>query len=161
MGSLPLNEVDAFRKARSKLNFAQFPNWVYIWSTVYVYTMESSWNPNSKTREPDWRQHDRPAVCYRPTVFFRHICLVAFSFPLRKNSAPVSKTLSINFSSFLKISWLWSCVCWGVAVRKTAWSLIVRLWPLDSSTVDEHRKEYRWKKALSLFPRQCTGTHSL
>jgi hypothetical protein len=27
------------------------------------------------------RQHDRPAVCYRPTVFFRHLSIITLLFP--------------------------------------------------------------------------------
>jgi hypothetical protein len=27
--------------------------------------------------EPDQPQHDRPAVCYRPAVFFDRFCLIA------------------------------------------------------------------------------------
>jgi hypothetical protein len=85
------------QEGRAQVEFCVISNWVYKWSTVYVYTMESIWNPNSKTQEPDWPQHDRPAVCYRPAVFFRHICLVALSFPLRKNSARVSQALWVCF----------------------------------------------------------------
>ena len=39
-------------------------NWVYIWSAVLnVYTVEFSWNPNSKTLEPDQPKHDHPTTC--------------------------------------------------------------------------------------------------
>ena len=34
-----------------------------IWSTIYVYTRESSWNPDSITLEHDRPQHDCPAAC--------------------------------------------------------------------------------------------------
>jgi hypothetical protein len=37
--------------------------WVYIRSAVFVYTRESSLNPNSNTLERNRPQHDRPAAC--------------------------------------------------------------------------------------------------
>jgi len=49
-------------------------NWVYVCSTTYVYTRQSSWNQNSKTMELDWSQYDHPATCaitqqYSPATF--------------------------------------------------------------------------------------------
>ena len=40
--------------------FSWSRNWVYVWSTIYVYTRKSSWNPNSSTLEPDRPQYDHP-----------------------------------------------------------------------------------------------------
>ena len=34
-----------------------------MWSTVYVYTRWSSWNPDPNTPEPDRPHHDRPTSC--------------------------------------------------------------------------------------------------
>jgi hypothetical protein len=126
-------------------------NWVCIWSTIYVYTTESSWNPNSETPEFDWPQRDRPAVCVITQQYsFSHLCLVALSFPWGKNWARVWKTLSVNFSQFLKIVTL-KLRRLG-SIYKTDWVLGMRLWPLGGSTVDEHRKHYKWKKYYRFFP---------
>ena len=37
--------------------------WLYVWSTRYVYTKQSSWDPNSSTLEPDRLMHDHPTAC--------------------------------------------------------------------------------------------------
>jgi hypothetical protein len=36
--------------------------------------------PCTNTMEPDRRQHDRTATCFRPAIFFRNLYLSAFSF---------------------------------------------------------------------------------
>ena len=52
---------------------------------LYTYRENlSSCNQNSNTMEPDRPQHERPAACYRPAVFFCHLHLTALSFPLGK-----------------------------------------------------------------------------
>ena len=58
----PSYDVVTFRKVRYKLNLAQVGTAVYMWSTIYVCTRKSSWNPDSNTLEPEWLQHDRPAT---------------------------------------------------------------------------------------------------
>jgi hypothetical protein len=55
--------------------FCAGQNWVYMWSTMYMYTRESSWNPNLNTLEPDRSQHDCFSTCvitqqYSSTTFF-------------------------------------------------------------------------------------------
>ena len=42
---------------------------------VRACTMQSSWYPKSSTLKPD-----RAAACFRPTIFFHHLCLVVLSF---------------------------------------------------------------------------------
>ena len=46
--------------------------------------MDAILNSKSKSPEPDRPQHDRPAACYRPAVFFRHLRLIALSLPEQK-----------------------------------------------------------------------------
>jgi len=65
-----------FRIRNSAGKMVNYPDWdrdtprtyavvtyrkVHIWSSIYVYTKESSWNPNSKTLDPDRPQYNRPA----------------------------------------------------------------------------------------------------
>jgi hypothetical protein len=81
-------------------------NWVYRWLTAYVYRRKYSWNPNSNTLEPDLLQRDRPAACYCPAVFFRHIHLTALSFPLGKFRRAFQTLVHFDFFFFKKIACL-------------------------------------------------------
>jgi len=46
------------------LTKSEGPSQVWFFASLnWVYTMESCWNPNSKTRETDRPQHYRPTVC--------------------------------------------------------------------------------------------------
>jgi hypothetical protein len=47
----------------AQVGFCASRNWVYAWSNVYVYKMQSSWNPNFNTLKPDRPQHALPAAC--------------------------------------------------------------------------------------------------
>jgi len=51
--------------------------WLYIWSTLHVYTMDLSWKPNCSTPQPDLPQHDRPTAC----VMAQQHPATALSFP--------------------------------------------------------------------------------
>jgi hypothetical protein len=48
---------------------------------MYVYATKSIPNPNFSILEPNRPQHEHPASCYRPAVFFHHLHLTAFLFP--------------------------------------------------------------------------------
>jgi hypothetical protein len=48
--------------------------YVYAWSAICIFAWESRWNPNSKTLEPDQRQHDRPVAC----VIAQQYCSATF-----------------------------------------------------------------------------------
>jgi hypothetical protein len=77
------------RSARSGASW----NWVCVWSTVYVYTRVSCWNPNSNTLAPDRQHHDRPAACviaqqyssptFVPSCAFQNVIITVFSFVFR------------------------------------------------------------------------------
>jgi len=47
----------------ARVEFCTSLNWWYMWSIVCVYTMESSWNRNSNTLEPDRTHCDYLAAC--------------------------------------------------------------------------------------------------
>jgi hypothetical protein len=49
--------------------------------------------------EADRPQYDRPAACYRPAVFFRHLRLIVFSFPKEKVRRAL-QTLKFHFFFF-------------------------------------------------------------
>ena len=162
-GSLSLNEVDAFRKARRKLSFAQF--WIecnYNHLCTHVYTMESCWNLNSKTREPDWLQHDRTTVCvianqYSSATFVSlrfHFRWGRIRHAFQKRYQFVSLNFFRNFVT-LKLRMLGRGCTQNRLKPHTA---VVAAWWFYSRRTPQ---EIQMKKALSLFPRQCTGTHSL
>jgi hypothetical protein len=67
-------------------------NSVYIWSTIYVYTREPKWHPQSNTLQPDQPQNDRPTACVSS-----HCAFTA----ARKNLACVSKMLLYYLLLFL------------------------------------------------------------
>jgi hypothetical protein len=76
-----------------------------------MYTRESSWSPHSKTRETDHPQHDRPAACYRPTVFFQRLHFTVFRFPKEKFGSLFKDILYIYLNCVqLKIRNLQSCM---------------------------------------------------
>lgn len=56
-------------------------NSIYIWSTLYTYTSESSWNQNSNILEPDRPKHGHSSSCYHPAVFSHHLYLIVPPFP--------------------------------------------------------------------------------
>jgi hypothetical protein len=59
----------------------------------------------SSTLEPERPQH------YRPVLFFRHLRLIAVSFPQGKIWHAFQKLSSIF--AFLKIGWVWNCIRQG------------------------------------------------
>jgi len=65
----PTYGVVRFRRL-ARVKFCTIQNWIHIWSTVYVYTRESSWNANFSTVEPDWLHHDLPTECVATHQFF-------------------------------------------------------------------------------------------
>ena len=62
-------------------------NWVYLWSNIYVYIRQYSWNSNSNTPQLDRPQPDRPTACviaqqYSSVAFVSlhfHSCTEKFS----------------------------------------------------------------------------------
>jgi hypothetical protein len=51
----------------------------------------------SNTLDPDRPRH----LCYRPTVFFRHLCVIALSFPQEKLGALLQTVIiSVFFLRF-------------------------------------------------------------
>jgi len=68
----------------------------YTYGQMHVCRRESSSNPKSNTLQRDRPQHDRPAACYRPAVFFHHHHRIARSLPREKNSAHVPKFLLLR-----------------------------------------------------------------
>jgi len=54
----------------AQVKFCARRNWVRTRWNIYVYTRQSSWNPNSNTLEPDRPQHDRPAACVIAQQYF-------------------------------------------------------------------------------------------
>jgi len=68
-------------------------DWVYIRSNMYVYTRQSTWNPNSNTLEPDRPHYYKPNTCCRPTVIFKHLQFHRVSITAWKNSTPIKTML--------------------------------------------------------------------
>ena len=67
---------------------------------VCVYTWQSSWNPNSNTREPGRPQHYHHfAIVIAQEVFFHHLRFIALSFPQNKFDAGLKKC----YFCFLKL----------------------------------------------------------
>ena len=56
-------KIDTFLEGMVQVEFCASQYLVYIWSDIYVYRGESSWNPNSNTLEPGQSWHDSAAVC--------------------------------------------------------------------------------------------------
>lgn len=65
--------------------FCAFRYRVCIWSTIFVYTWQSSWNPNSNTLQLHQTQHDRPVSCVIAQQYSSAILLL-YSFHSRREN---------------------------------------------------------------------------
>lgn len=84
-----------------QIKFCTCQNWVCIWSTMCVYTRESSWRWSSNSLEPDQPQHDFPSPCviiqqYLSTTFIS-LCLPSHK---EKHMVCMSEMLLFQFLYF-------------------------------------------------------------
>ena len=83
--------VAIFHKVWHKLNFLH-KNWVYLWSTVFIYTRGSSWNSRHQhTGTWSYAAWLPCCLCYWATVFFCQLHLIALSFLQGKMWHPFKK----------------------------------------------------------------------
>lgn len=106
-----------------------FPNWSssydseglvqvgieHMWSAVCVYTMDSSWNPNSDRQELDQPQQDCTATCVTAQHYSSTTCILLCFHSCKKKCSMHSK----NIIFLIEYVWncaTWKCVSWGVSV---------------------------------------------
>jgi hypothetical protein len=83
-----------FRKVRHTSNFLHVGTQSTYWSTMYVHTRQSIWNPDSNILQPSWPQLDRPATCATAKQYSSATSvLLALSFPHEKQPTRVPKML--------------------------------------------------------------------
>ena len=108
--------------------------YVYVYIYIYIYIKkEYSCNPNSislvvPTRSvATWPSR---RMCYRPTVFFRHVRLVALFFSHNENMARARLKNALQFYFVLFL--LLNCVIWGTVyslhIRATCGVHLYTLW---------------------------------
>ena len=84
-------------------SFCASQNWVYMWSTIYVHTRQSRWNPKTSTLEHDQPQHDSTTSCVIAQQY-SYVIFVSMRFHSRqkRNSVLLSKMLLSNYWIFFK-----------------------------------------------------------
>jgi hypothetical protein len=70
-------------------------SWAYVWSTVYVYYSESTWNPNSCTPKSGRLQHDCPPHMSSLSGILPPCLSHCALMPAKKNVACISVMLFI------------------------------------------------------------------
>lgn len=121
-------------------------DWVYICSTTYVYTRQSRWNPNSKTKEPDWPQYDHPATSI---ITQQHSSATFISLQFHSKPPPPPQ---INWSTFQK--------CYFLPLKKfhkpeIAWvsTIIISFWSL--ATMSQYHHKYIFFAYYSWIIKTC------
>ena len=116
-GQTPIYAAVTFRKVRRKSNFAPTEIWVYVWSTIHVYTRDSNWNPNSNSLQPARCRMTTPLSrsVLSPSSIFPSTFVSLCFYPHKEKLGPVSKVLLFNF--FLHF---WNCVNWNFVCRWVA-----------------------------------------
>jgi len=123
--------------SRQKFHFGTFGwsrNCICVWLTIYVYTWESSWNPNSNALEPDRPLRHSPTT----SVIAQQYSFATFDswrFLSNKEKFGVHVIIWVYFiyyyyflllSLFSIISWVWNCgsLSWIRKKYFAAWSFL-------------------------------------
>jgi hypothetical protein len=98
---LPPLRYSYVSKVSAQVEFCASWKWARMWSTVYVYKMESRLNPkleNTATRSATaWLPR---CLCYRPEVFFLHLRLIVLSFSQEQIQRAFQNFIVANFFIF-------------------------------------------------------------
>jgi hypothetical protein len=122
-----LTQQSRYRRSDpSRIVLKSYLSTVYLWSQLYICInkgdrLKSKFKHTATCSPAAWQPRH---LCYRPAVFFRHLRLIALSFPQGKIQCAVHLSFLEKF---------WNCVTWDCVIREclcceSAAVLTVALW---------------------------------